>query len=369
MVPLNNIENKGQRNIHTVLLANLTPNTNYTFQINWNNNEIGSQYNFSTQPDINSLKTITIISGGDVGYTSLARSMIGVARQNNPDLILIGGDFAYDNGVQSCYYAFDQLLWYIENNIFIPMQNLVPMVISIGNHEVGLNSISGYNFEINQESPLFFFFFPQNSVSDQYGNPQVPSLTQRLSYHYHTFGNILLTSLDTGYVTPYSGEQYQWLVNVSNSYSNYVKMSIYHVPIYSPEYSVGEELQSSSDLEAQEQGLGYFIPVFDQFNYSAVFENHCHIFKRTFPLKYNLENPNGTVYFGEGMWGVSNNMNIDKLNNATGIFEVYEIVNNIWKLVIYPDVSQYTNIWYIPLDYQNQNLTGIYNQFINNNVI
>ena len=33
------------------------------------------------------------------------------------------------------------------------------------------------------------------------------------------------------------------------------------------------------------QGLLYWIPIFDEFGVTAVFENHVHLFKRSKPLK------------------------------------------------------------------------------------
>ena len=32
----------------------------------------------------------------------------------NPDIILIGGDIAYDNGKLDCYYAWDLFFWDFE---------------------------------------------------------------------------------------------------------------------------------------------------------------------------------------------------------------------------------------------------------------
>jgi hypothetical protein len=32
----------------------------------------------------------------------------------NPDVILIGGDVAYDNGNKHCYYSWDLMLWAFE---------------------------------------------------------------------------------------------------------------------------------------------------------------------------------------------------------------------------------------------------------------
>ena len=39
----------------------------------------------------------------------------------------------------------------------------------------------------------------------------------------------------------------------------------------------------------------------------AAFENHVHLFKKTWKLKGNLKHPNGVLYLGDGLWGVHPN--------------------------------------------------------------
>lgn len=43
--------------------------------------------------------------------------------------------------------------------------------------------------------------------------------------------------------------------------------------------------------------------VFDKFEFSTIFENHKHTIKRSKRIKGNLENPDGTLYLGDGSWG------------------------------------------------------------------
>jgi hypothetical protein len=44
--------------------------------------------------------------------------------------------------------------------------------------------------------------------------------------------------------------------------------------------------------------------LFDKYHVKAVFENHEHQYKKTFPLLNNTVNPNGTIYFGDGAMGI-----------------------------------------------------------------
>ena len=48
--------------------------------------------------------------------------------------------------------------------------------------------------------------------------------------------------------------------------------------------------------------LGAF---FEKYFVNAVFENHDHAYKRTYPLVDGSKDPLGVVYFGDGSWGAS----------------------------------------------------------------
>jgi hypothetical protein len=48
-----------------------------------------------------------------------------------------------------------------------------------------------------------------------------------------------------------------------------------------------------------------WVPLFDLAKIPFVFEHHNHCFKRTHPLKGGKVDPKGTVYLGDGSWGVS----------------------------------------------------------------
>jgi hypothetical protein len=50
---------------------------------------------------------------------------------------MIGGDVSYDNAMNDCYYSWDTFLSAFEN---IRAGRIVPLVLAVGNHDVGLNS-------------------------------------------------------------------------------------------------------------------------------------------------------------------------------------------------------------------------------------
>lgn len=56
-----------------------------------------------------------------------------------------------------------------------------------------------------------------------------------------------------------------------------------------------------------EQALNNWIPLFDQYEFTAVFEHHTHHRKFTKKLKDNkpqADTNKGTRYIGDGSWGV-----------------------------------------------------------------
>ena len=48
----------------------------------------------------------------------------------------------------------------------------------------------------------------------------------------------------------------------------------------------------------------HWVPLFDQFGLDAAFENDNHVYKRSKLLKGDKVNQDGTLYIGDGAWGV-----------------------------------------------------------------
>jgi hypothetical protein len=45
--------------------------------------------------------------GGDLGVSTNGDTMTSYLFNYNPDIIIIGGDIAYDDAMRSCYYSWD----------------------------------------------------------------------------------------------------------------------------------------------------------------------------------------------------------------------------------------------------------------------
>jgi hypothetical protein len=63
-------------------------------------------------------------------------------------VIIIGGDDAYDDGDKTCYYSWDTLYFLFEG-INRKLDRLVPLIFSVGNHDVGYHALASVkiNFE------------------------------------------------------------------------------------------------------------------------------------------------------------------------------------------------------------------------------
>lgn len=59
----------------------------------------------------------------------------------NPHVLLIGGDIAYDDGMSTCFYSWDNF-YDIFEGLNRNLTRIVPMVLTIGNHDVGFDALS-----------------------------------------------------------------------------------------------------------------------------------------------------------------------------------------------------------------------------------
>lgn len=63
-------------------------------------------------------------------------------------MIVVAGDISYANGMRSCYRRWDDWLTTWHRHLRTVEGYLVPLVTSIGNHDVGMCLIHGFNLSI-----------------------------------------------------------------------------------------------------------------------------------------------------------------------------------------------------------------------------
>lgn len=262
------------RNIHWVQLTGLTPSKTYYFIAGDPQHGFTAERQFRTVPaDAQEIKFVT---GGDMGVGSDVALLLQQAAKLSPDFGVVGGDIAYAEDAFTNYHRWDAWLDHWETNMVTPAGYTIPMVLAIGNHEVR----SGAN------PPTANFY---RRYFAQEGNR---------TYFARTFGkNLALFLLDSGHISPHDGEQAAWLdAQLSALEDVPLKMAIYHVPLY-PSYRAFDE-------DGSVQGRKSWLPLFDKHRLTTAFENHDHAFKRTKLLRSDKPDPQGTLYLGDGCWGM-----------------------------------------------------------------
>lgn len=178
----------------------------------------------------------------------------------------------------------------MENYLYAKQERrIVPLVVSIGNHEAG-------NFYAPEDAFTFYkAYFVQEPIDEGRDPNKMPT------YQTHVIANILLLSLDSYvYATP-SGPQADWIANeLQRSYAMpniRFRTAMYHAPQW-PSVRKLEDSVSKACREA-------WSPIFDQYGMDIGFENHDHAYKRTKLMKNGQPvSSNGTLFVGDGSWGV-----------------------------------------------------------------
>jgi hypothetical protein len=200
------------------------------------------------------------------------------AAKLSPDFGVVGGDIAYANDMLTNYTRWDVWLDYWQTNMITPAGYTIPMVLAIGNHETKSRMPRALT-----NAQFFFRYFAQD---------------RERSYFSRTFGkNLAIFLLDTGHVAPHDEDQAVWLDAQLTAHRDVPhKFAVYHVPLY-PSHRV-------FDVPGSIFGRKVWLPIFDKHHLTAAFENHDHVFKRTHLLRDNKLDPNGTLYLGDGCWGM-----------------------------------------------------------------
>jgi len=320
------MENNGVRRVHTLYLNKMEADTMYTIDIVYEGG-VQSTVTYRTLPDEHSQRDIIIIQGGDMGNTKASQDITYAAVKKDPDVLVLGGDLAYDNGMCTCYFSWDFFLKDLDH-LNKQLGRLVPVIYAIGNHDAGLDEINYRGgLKITNKGPFYMVYFPQHSKT--LGNHtilhQVPGLDERKSYHYHKLGKVIMFVLDSGYITDVS-EQALWMTSILESHGQYIKIAAYHCPIY---YACNDhQMKLHRIVMAQRKE---WLNVFDDYKFALAFENHEHYMKRTQALRNDGYDPKGTIYLGNGQWGTYDSKRCKEVNQ-TGLYDHIEEVNHYWAI-------------------------------------
>jgi acid phosphatase type 7 len=259
------------RNIHWVELTSLEPDQTYYFVAGDECNGFTPERKFRTISD--GTDKLRFIDGGDMGTGPALPVLLKHAAKQEPNFAVVGGDIAYANDNLTNYARWDAWLDAWQECMVTPRGFTIPMVLAIGNHEVrGTNAF------------FYLGYFAQN---------------QQVTYYSRKFGkNLVIYLLDSGHMTPHGGAQAAWL-DAQMTMDSHIphRFAVYHIPLY-PAYRL-------FDGTGSVEGRKAWLPLFDKHRLTTAFEHHDHVFKRTKLLRNNQIDPNGTLYLGDGCWGMT----------------------------------------------------------------
>jgi len=297
--------------IQGLALSALTPATDYEFRFASATNI----FRFQTAPtDLRA--PLRFVEGGDVyANRQVLDKVNALAAKFDPAFAVFGGDLAYSHAANAPEKT-ERWVDYFDSwarNAVTPAGRLIPMVVAIGNHEV-----AGNWGQTAAQAESFYNLFP---------------FPGQRGYAALDFGKYLsLLLLDSGHTTPVGGEQTKWLAQTMRERRRVPHVfPIYHVTAYP---SVRSDLTGGSGLITQQIRTNW-CPVFDKYKLSVAFEHHDHAFKRTYPMRAGKVDARGTVYLGDGAWGVE--VRQPRLEKAGEYLAKSAAVRHFYVVTLYED--------------------------------
>lgn len=283
------------RFIHRVELTGLQADTEYQFQVN----EFTRLRKFRTMPQTITDRAVKFVAGGDVRHDiDWADQTARQVMKYEPDFVLWGGDMAYADGRADRVERWYELLDTTMQVLVTPTGRMVPVLASNGNHEVK----GGYYRNNDHEQRRDFPPYTQTNGSRAQIAPYYYSLFAfpgQPGYGVMDVGDYLsVVLLDTDHTNPIGGQQTDWLKGVLAARTG--------VPHVFPIYHVGgfPSVRNPNGL-THRNVREHWVPLFESSSVRVVFENHDHVFKRTFPIRNGGISSDGVVYMGDGAWGTS----------------------------------------------------------------
>ncbi len=301
------LELADERALYAAQITGLEPGTAYHFVAGDEEYGYTRELKFRTLPG--GPAPFRFVAGGDMGVDNRAKAILKQAGKTDPDFAVIGGDFAYADGLIGNSGLWDAWLtnwntWMVRTDGF-----QVPIVAAIGNHEV--NDYEADRDELR--APWYLGLFGRQSDEVYFSRP--------------VGDNVVFLILDSGYLNPFGDRQQTWLENELARYQDVrYKFAVYHMPLY-PAFTAYD---SPRKVEARE----LWGTLFDRYGLTIGFEHDDHVMKRSKPLKGDAIVDGGTVYVGDGAFG-RESRNVDRV--VRWYNEVEESVVHFWLVDVNPE--------------------------------
>ncbi len=270
-------------------LDGLAPGSSHEFTLEAGGVTLGGTRRFRTVPRDGPLR---VVAGGDIDVAPMSLALLQEAGRQAPHMLLLGGDLAYANGLTSNWPRWRTWLDHTREGLVTPDGHMIPMVVSIGNHEVNVGRAGGVapSAPAERKAPFFFGLFAQNQGADG-------SVEQGGPTHFRLpLGSVgAVYVLDTGHIVG-AAEQTAWLEDRMAADAELPnRLALYHVPLY-PAHRSYED--SAPLRDAWEE-------TFYRHGLTVGLENHDHVLKRSRSLRLGevVEPGEGVLYLGDGCMG------------------------------------------------------------------
>ncbi|KAL6079409.1 Metallophosphoesterase [Balamuthia mandrillaris] len=301
-----------QRYVHWAELLDLQPDTIYYFIAGGGDDiEHYTQERWFMTLPATSERDLIFGAGGDMGFESGSEDFMRLLGSHQElQFMMIGGDIAYANALATCYHRWDQWLQSWSKHTTSPQGRMLPLLVSIGNHEAGYSA---------PEAPYFQAYFPRERGLDTNWNHRKTFASHLLANH------TIVLALDTGHVASPSSQK-SWIDEQLNQNKNRpTRLATYHVPLY-------PSRESDDDQDTLRDN---WLSLFDKHKLSIAFEHHDHLYKRTKLLRNGTASEtSGTLYLGDGCLGItprdlpsSKPWYLDQLQSTAHFFRVTVYAN------------------------------------------
>ena len=258
------------RQEHTVVLADLEPNTRYFYSVGSSETNLisGTNIFFWTSPTTAKPTRVWVLGDSGTANTNAAAVRDAFAAANGSrylDVWLMLGDNAYNSGTDS---EFQAAVFDMYTNT-LPQTPLWP---AIGNHETGQSHTS-----VPSTPYLSIFNLPENG---QAGG--VPSGTER--YYSFDYGNIHFVCLDSmTSERSTNGPMANWLRADLEANTDHWTIVFFHHPPYT-KGSHDSDDPNGSDFELVEMREN-IVPILEAYGVDLVLSGHSHCYERSYLLK------------------------------------------------------------------------------------
>ena len=262
--------------LHRALVDGLTPASEVTLRFGSD-----TAHRIRTLPSTLD-RPLKIANGGDTMHKTewFANTNKALAARD-PDLVVFGGDLAYEDGKKG-----ERVLTWIRTyyeTARAPDGRLLPFISCIGNHEV-----DGHYGGDHTKAPYFFAMMPFDNLAYR-----MVDLGEQVSF----------VLLDSDHATRIPGAQTEWLAKeIAPRAKRTHVIPVYHYPAWPTVKAAKGKTPYDNRVSVMIREL--WLPLFEANGVRLALEHDQHTFKRTVPIKAGKADPTGITYLGDGAWGV-----------------------------------------------------------------